>query len=289
MTYEVVPTFSTGYIVSRDGTTIGYRQIGLGPGVILVHGSMQSSQNLMDLGHELSGDFTVYIPDRRGRGLSGSYGENYGIQTEVDDLLALLTQTGANKVFGLSSGALIALRTALVTTAVRKLALYEPPFPVGTPSPMEWVSRYQAELARGDLAAAMVTIIKGTADPSGVALLPRFVLERLMRMAITGQGRNGDPHEIPLKELIPTMKYDAQLPPAFDGTLDNYRAFDADVLLLGGSKSRDYLKNALDSLERVLPKNRRVEFASLGHLASDNSGKPKMVAQELMKFFTVTE
>jgi hypothetical protein len=32
----------------------------------------------MKLGVALSNAFTVYIPDRRGRGLSGPFGDNYG-------------------------------------------------------------------------------------------------------------------------------------------------------------------------------------------------------------------
>jgi hypothetical protein len=58
------------------------------------------------------------------------------------------------------------------------------------------------------------------------------------------------------------------------------------VLLLGGSKSPAYLKKSLLGLERVLPNVRRVEFAGVGHVAADNSGKPEMVAAELRRFFS---
>jgi hypothetical protein len=46
------------------------------------------------------------------------------------------------------------------------------------------------------------------------------------------------------------------------------------------------LKGALDGLSTVLPNVRRIEFAALGHLAADNSGKPERVAQELRRFFS---
>ena len=51
----------------------------------------------------------MYIPDRRGRGLSGPFGDNYNMRREVEDLDALLTETEAHNVFGLSSGGLIAI------------------------------------------------------------------------------------------------------------------------------------------------------------------------------------
>ena len=62
---------SVGSVRSNDGTPIGYYELGQGPGLILVHGAGQSSENLRTLARELSDAFTVYVPDRRGRGMSG--------------------------------------------------------------------------------------------------------------------------------------------------------------------------------------------------------------------------
>ena len=63
--------FTTDSVSTQDGTTIGYRQLGRGPGLVLLHGSMSSGYNHLQLANALSDAFTVYIPDRRGRGLSG--------------------------------------------------------------------------------------------------------------------------------------------------------------------------------------------------------------------------
>src|SRR5674536_392631 len=67
-------TFTSSSVTSSDGTIIGYRQLGSGSGIILVHGGASASQSYMKLGALLSDTFTVYIPDRRGRGLSGPFG-----------------------------------------------------------------------------------------------------------------------------------------------------------------------------------------------------------------------
>jgi pimeloyl-ACP methyl ester carboxylesterase len=72
--------FTTASVRSKDGTSIGYRQVGDGPGVIVLHGAMESAQSHEQLANALGGTFTVYLPDRRGRGLSGPYGENDGIK-----------------------------------------------------------------------------------------------------------------------------------------------------------------------------------------------------------------
>src|SRR5215467_5058815 len=119
-------SFTVGYVTSPDGTTIGYRQLGHGPGVVLLHGAMESAQSHMQLAIALANTFTVYVPDRRGRGLSGPFGSTYGMQKEVEDLDALLTESGARDVFGVSAGGLICLEAALTLPAIRKAALYEP-------------------------------------------------------------------------------------------------------------------------------------------------------------------
>jgi pimeloyl-ACP methyl ester carboxylesterase len=141
MSATPAPTLQTGTVSSRDGTTIGYRRFGTGPGVILLHGGMQSGQSFTKLAAALSGVFTVYLPDRRGRGMSGPFTDDHGIATEVEDLQALLRATGARNVFGLSAGAVIALQTALSGPEITRLALYEPPLSFDGVSSTRWVAR----------------------------------------------------------------------------------------------------------------------------------------------------
>ncbi|HEY9350387.1 MAG TPA: alpha/beta hydrolase, partial [Acidothermales bacterium] len=114
-------------VTSSDGTAIGYRRLGDGPGVVLVHGAMSSSYNHIELAGALADSFTVYVPDRRGRGLSGPYRHDHGLRSEVDDLAAVLKATGARSVFGCSSGAIVALEAALTVPTIRRVAIFEPP------------------------------------------------------------------------------------------------------------------------------------------------------------------
>src|SRR5262245_29256535 len=95
-------SYTTGSVTSKDGSPISYRQLGNGPGLVLIHGGLQASQNLMALAVALSDAFTLYLPDRRGRGKSGSCGPAHGIRTECEDIEALVRKTGARRIFGLS-------------------------------------------------------------------------------------------------------------------------------------------------------------------------------------------
>nr|WP_221330542.1 alpha/beta hydrolase [Actinoplanes sp. L3-i22] len=254
-------------------TDIRWRAFGDGgPKVVLLHGGMQTSANFTRLAHELAGDFTVYLPDRRGRGFSGPAAPGHGLRAEIADLAAVLDETGARNVFGLSSGAVIALRAAL-ELPIERLALYEPPLKHGGHDPVAWLPRYEAELSRGRTAAAFTTVVKGT---GGARFVPRAAMLPLAGLAV----RSSE-----LADLVPTMRLDAAVVEDAAGPLTTYARVTAETLLLGGDRSPAYLKAVLSGLEPVLPQASRVTLTGVGHLAADNSGKPALVAAELRRFF----
>jgi len=239
-------TYTTSSVTSKDGTTIGYRQLGNGPGVILLHGGASASQSYMKLGTLLSDAFTVYIPDRRGRGLSGPFGNDYGIQKEVEDLDAILKKTDAHNVFGLSTGALISLQAALDLPSIHKAALYELPLDIdnSTMTILSFMPRFDSEIAEGKVAEASVTLTKDFGKfflPESIqffiAILPRFLLARFYTWFMRNDAKNIKGDDVPLQVLIPTFHFDYQLVVEMKGTLEHFKAVRADVLLLGGSKS----------------------------------------------------
>jgi pimeloyl-ACP methyl ester carboxylesterase len=284
----IIDTLSS--VTSADGTTIGYRQLGTGPGAVLLHGAMSSSYNHVQLAQALADAFTVYVPDRRGRGLSGPYREGHTVETDVDDLAAVLAATGAHDVFGLSSGAIVVLEAALTLPTIHRVAIFEPPFFEDNRVPVEVLTRFDKEMAEGNLAAALITGMKGARlGPPVFKVLPRWLLERLTAIAMAQEDkRGGADGYVTMRELAPTLHYDFKLVAEMSGSLERYRRIAPDVLLLGASKSPALVKRALDALERVLPAAERVELSGVGHAASWNSdrgGQPAQVAQELRRFF----
>ena len=117
--------YVTNTVTSKDGTVISYRQLGHGPGVVMLHGAMEFAASHMQLANELADAYTVYLPDRRGHNLPASR-KDYNMQKEIDDLDALLTKTDTHHVFGVSAGGLIALQAALKLPSIHKVAVYEP-------------------------------------------------------------------------------------------------------------------------------------------------------------------
>ena len=289
----VTPTAPKAYesktVMSKDGTTIGYRQLGRGPGLVLIHGGMMAAHSFMKLATGLSDNFTVFIPDRRGRGSSGPFGRDHGLRQEVEDIAAIVDRTGAHSIFGLSSGAIIALESALQLPVIRKLALYEPPMSINGSNPAAWLPRYDSEIAAGNLPAAMVSVSKGVPVSRVFSRLPRLIGTLLMRVAIPAEAKRTSGDDVSLAALIPTMHGDAQVVIDAADKMNSYRDVESHVLLLGGSKSPRSLKVAVDSLAGMLQNVERVEIAGVGHMAADNGGRPGRVAQELLRFFTAVD
>jgi len=287
---NVWATLETKFATSRDGTRIVYRQVGHGPSLVVLHGTMSSGYNHLELAQALADTFTVYLPDRRGRGLSGPHGEGYGLEKEVQDLDALLAETGAQDVFGVSSGGLILLRALGSLPALGRAAIYEAPLPTGDDAaPTAALERIDRELAQQRPAAALITgMIAGEMEPPLVRAMPRWLLERLATSAISREDRLGSGDYVPMKALAPTLRYDFQLVVEMRGKLETVPSIANEVLLLGGSKSPAYLKRGLDALEKALSRAQRVQLPGLDHAASwnrDRGGKPNPVAFELRRFF----
>ncbi|MGH2401661.1 MAG: alpha/beta fold hydrolase [Candidatus Limnocylindria bacterium] len=277
-------------MTSRDGTSIGYRRLGSGPGLIILHGTMSSGYNHLQLAEELATDFTVHLADRRGRGLSGPFGRHEGVRTEIEDLEALVAATGVEAVFGVSSGGLIALHASSVVPRLRRIAVYEPPHAADRSRAAALLARYDREIAEGRIPAALVTAMRGAEmGPAFFRSMPRWLAEWLTSRFMASQDGNGGGEYEPMRALAPTLHYDFGIVVETSGRLDAYRSIDAEVLLLGGEKSPTYLRAALRELEAVLPRSCRMELAGLDHAASWNAdvgGNPKRVAPPLRAFFS---
>jgi len=101
------------YVISPDGTRIGYRKFGKGPSLLFLHGGGFASQHYLELAERLASSYTVIMPVARGRGLTGPFGVGHGMRQEVEDIGAIVTETGAVIVFGHSRGGLVALEAGL--------------------------------------------------------------------------------------------------------------------------------------------------------------------------------
>jgi len=272
---------------SKDGTTIGYTSRGRGPGLILIQGALGTAHSYRDLAAALADSFTVHTPDRRGRGMSPlAFSGSHCIERDVEDIAALSDATGASLLFGLSSGAVIALTGALRLPQIQAVAVYEPPFYYEKGIDHALVRRFHGEIDAREWVASMTTageIVK--LAPLPVRLLPRMVRERLtasLMQRLAGGAGYASP-----EELLPAMRYDFAVVGEMSQQIERFRSLGRPVLLLGGTRGPSYLKAALGELSRILPRASRTTLSGLDHSGpwnSERGGSPLRVAEAISRF-----
>ncbi|MFJ7216410.1 alpha/beta fold hydrolase [Amycolatopsis sp. NPDC098790] len=230
--------------VSADGTKIAYTRAGAGPALVLVDGAMcyRGSSPNDALAKELAAHFTVYTYDRRGRGESGDTGP-YAAEREVEDIAALVKEAGGEVfLFGISSGAALALEAAR-SLPVTKLALYEPPFVVDDTRPRvpaDYPARLDAALAAGKRGTAVKMFMTEGVGLSGATV----ALMRIM------------PFWAKLKRVATTLPYDTVL--VFEHQSGEplqaaWPEVKVPTLTVDGGKSPEWMRNGVSSLAKVLP------------------------------------
>ena len=275
--------------VSKDGTKIGYTRLGSGPGLILVQGAMGSAANYSELAQALACSFTVLMPDRRGRGMSPHrYQRRHSVDQDVEDVAAVRDASDARFVFGLSSGAMIALQSARRLSSIEKAALYEPPF-YPRDIDRQGVAQFKAEVDRGDLGSALVTAgrIVGLA-PLPLRLLPKRVARRVTTLLLRRDAKRRNDAYLRLDELVPAMRYDFDVVADMQDVVASLSSLHKPILVLNGTRSPRYLQAAAGRLTACLPDVRQVVLPDLDHsgpLNVDKGGQPGRISPALMSFF----
>lgn len=263
------PAMST---TSRDGTRIAYERTGDGEPVILVDGALchRAFGPSRPLARQLAPHFTVFTYDRRGRGGSGDT-QPYEVEREVEDLAALINEAGGSAyLYGISSGAALALEAAARLDGVRKLALFEAPFVVDAshpPRPDDYLPRMEAMIAADRRSEAVRTFMKTVGTPGFAVAMMRLL-----------------PVWSKLKAVAHTLPYDFRvlgdtgsgkpLPP------ERWSSVKAPTLVMDGGKSPAWMRTAMRELAGVLPDARYRTLAGQTHLL-----KPEAVAPVLVDFF----
>jgi pimeloyl-ACP methyl ester carboxylesterase len=285
---------TAGSVASADGTTIGYLRTGRGPAVVVLHGSNESARSHTQLALALASEFTVYLPDRRGRGLSGPHQPGHSMRAEIEDLQAVVAASGAQAVFGVSISGLIAMRTALLTPAIRRVAAYEPALLLDRSGQYtSWTGRFDQEMARGQVADALITSMYGfDLAPPALRLMPRRLLTAATSAALKKQDAQATAGTVTMRQLAPTIRYEGLLLAETAGSVDTFADLDADVLLMGGDMKRPaFIRPAFDALAETLPHSRCMRFPGLDHGGSgdpgpaNRGGKPANVAPDVLGFF----
>jgi pimeloyl-ACP methyl ester carboxylesterase len=259
-------------VVSKDGTSIAFDRSGTGPPLILVDGALcyRAFGPMGALAPLLAPHFTVFTYDRRGRGESGDR-KPYAVEREVEDLDALIREAGGSAwMYGVSSGAGLALEAANRGLAIKKLALYEAPYIVDDstpPMPEDYVARLNELVASGRPGDAVKMFMKTVGTPGFLVAVMRVLpmwskLESVAHtiaydVKIMGNGQSGKP-----------------FPPGRWGSVR------MPTLVLGGGKSPAWMQRSVRAVADALPNAQHRTLEGQTHMV-----KAKVQAPVLKEFF----
>ena len=281
------------------------------PGLLILHDGFDSSSTYKDMALALWTSFDVYVPDRRGRGYSGPYRPNSNLQTEINDLKALLGKTGAQNILGVGSGAVIALHAALQVAAttnflIRKIAAFEP---ATIPGGVEEF-REQRDILEQQVDGSNVTDPRALETAMNItqtgslkqqerrSIVPRWLSKRWSDWRSKqwaedtlqkDESRKGTTYSLgrllgPLKGEIRSWE---EISRRFEA-LFRLNQLNVEIFLMGGSESPNHFKENIRDFRKLLARARYTQFGGMDHLGLSNTadgGDPERVAIHLRKFF----
>jgi pimeloyl-ACP methyl ester carboxylesterase len=136
-------------VTAPDGVRLACDVAGEGPPLVMVHGAGSARWSFDLVRPHLEPYFTVWAPDRRGRGDSQD-GDGYSLKREFADVEAVVREAGPEAfLFGHSYGGLVSAGAAVRVGRLPGLVLYEPPMG-GVLADDAWIERYEAHVAAGE-------------------------------------------------------------------------------------------------------------------------------------------
>jgi pimeloyl-ACP methyl ester carboxylesterase len=265
---SIVKEHGVKEVTSQDGTKIAFDQMGQGPAVVLVCGGSVDRMSNAPLAAALADQFTVYNFDRRGRGDSGDT-PPYAVEREAEDIAAVIDAAGGSAfLYGISSGAALALEAArLLPSKVKKLALYEPPYIVGDtrPRPPADTARIYNDFVssgrRGDAAEYFMVQVVG--------LPPEFA----------AQARNA-PWWPAQEALAHTLAYDATIMGDYSLPAERAGAVTTPTAVIAGGATWDWMRTTAQALAAAMPD---AEYRVLE--GQEHNVDPTVLATALTDFF----
>jgi pimeloyl-ACP methyl ester carboxylesterase len=245
---------------------------GQGPAVLLLHPGSADRSSWAGVAAALGGRFRVLRLDRwtyrDGHADAGPSGAE-AMAAEVGDVLAVAAIGERPLLVGHSSGAVVALESALAApSAFRAMVLYEPPVAVDEPLGGEALRRARAALDAGDPDRAISIHMREIAGAG--------------RLMVTGLRRLPPVWRVIRGHAAAQITDDEAIESLGVG-LGRYARLDLPVLLLGGDRGPAHLRERLDALAAVLPRLERVVvLKGHGHMA--NLRAPEEVARVIAAF-----
>lgn len=226
-----------------------------GTGIVVVHGTMLTDALYRPFARKISRLLgrPVHCYNRRGRAGSSPQPAGYSAATEVDDLAAVMRETGSSDVVAHSYGGFVALQAAR-TVPIRRMVTYDAAVSLSGNLTHRWRPELERSVAAGELDDAWAHLVQGIEAGGPVSKLPLGALRMLSIIsARTTMGAE-------MRKLLPTAVAEMRAVLDADLELADFAAVTTPALMLAGSWSPAYFAETGRQLAAAVPS---IEFAVL--------------------------
>ncbi len=263
--------------ISADGTPIRCAVEGAGAPLIMIHGTGDTYKGFRRLKEHLAPHFTLYMMDRRGRGISGDgEGAKYKLAREFEDVAAVIdtlaTETGGPvNVFAHSFGAMCALEGALLTHNLKRMICYEPSLnrTAADPKRDDTIEKMRRLIAAGDRDGTVAAHLRGIINTT------QEVVEKQRANTEGWAERMAMAHTMP-RELHELKNH------VFEP--ERYSPIAVPVRFLLGEKSSGRGPENAQRLVAAIPGAELVVLEGQGHFGYLTA--PELVAAKIVEFLT---
>jgi pimeloyl-ACP methyl ester carboxylesterase len=250
---------------SADGTTLVARRSGHGVPVVLVHGSSGGLDSWDGVAPFLANTFEVWVYARRGYAPSGAVACEKTFADDVADALAVVHAAGGDAhLVGASYGGTVGLHVAHNNpSALRSLAIFEPPLFASGPALIPVLRSYESLIASGDLVGAARLFAEK------VAQVPTDVLDSL------------NPDACEMAEAVGCL-HDLQAMSGAEPGVTHWSDINIPILLMQGSESWPPIPSTMERLATAMPAASRTVLEGQSHFATHTA--PELFAEKLLHF-----
>lgn len=262
------PVNSSFEVRSPDGIPLTVWVGGVGPPIVLVHGSFTDHTAWAVPSMHLEEHFTTFAMDRRGFGDSGD-GSEYSIERDFEDVSVVVASVAARSggpviLWGHSYGANCAMGGASLSTDVQHLILYEPSLGIAYPEGV--IEAAETAVAAGDPEAAVTRMLFDVLEMSSAEI---DALRSGPRWPLILAGAHTAPRECRVEQ-------------SWEYRPGQFAGIQAPTLLLSGSESPSSVTSATTRAAEAIAGSRIQILDGHGHFAHRTD--PEMVVSLIREF-----
>ncbi|MFJ3957432.1 alpha/beta hydrolase [Arthrobacter sp. NPDC090010] len=194
--------------------------------------------------------WAVHVYDRRGHGESPDQGPDYGMDTEIADVQAVLRHTASDHVLGHSLGGAVVLNAARhlgTGLGAGRLSVYDPAINIDGSAPTDWLPAFTQAVNDGDVPRALARMRRGMLPGTALARAP----EPILALLFTALGRTTANRVF--AELMPSSVGELRAALEEEAHAEDFADISQESAIFYGARSPRYFRDTAEKLHSTVP------------------------------------